>query len=209
MTVIQCQRYVSITLGQQINWRQIVTNSCSLQENKQSSLTEHVLKSSWCCRSTITWDWTMMRNWSLRQSQDKTYKCWDGAKTTAWKTMPQDALRHGFSCILLPVPKNGALKSYKTNCVLKQLSNGASTTTPLYPLQDFTALYEYCIIIIIIILLTCSYVLSRLLSHVVTLVDIRKGIWSSSQPFCGPFSGTTRVSRCQKRTSGLHDARED
>jgi len=28
------------------------------------------------------------------------------------------------------------------------------------------------------------------------------------QPFYGPFSGTTRVSRCQKRTSGLHDARK-
>jgi len=29
------------------------------------------------------------------------------------------------------------------------------------------------------------------------------------QPLYGPFSGTTRVSRCQKRTSGLYDARED
>jgi len=29
------------------------------------------------------------------------------------------------------------------------------------------------------------------------------------QPFYGPFSRTTRVSRCQKRTSGLYDARED
>jgi len=29
------------------------------------------------------------------------------------------------------------------------------------------------------------------------------------QPFYGPFSGTTRVSRCQKRTSVLYDARED
>ena len=29
------------------------------------------------------------------------------------------------------------------------------------------------------------------------------------QPFYDPFSGTTRVSRCQKRTSGLYDARED
>ena len=29
------------------------------------------------------------------------------------------------------------------------------------------------------------------------------------QPFYGPFSGTTRVSRCQKRTSGLYGARED
>ena len=30
-----------------------------------------------------------------------------------------------------------------------------------------------------------------------------------TQPFYGPFSGTTRVSRCQKRTSGLYGARED
>jgi len=29
------------------------------------------------------------------------------------------------------------------------------------------------------------------------------------QPFYGTFSGTTRVSRCQKRTSGLYGARED
>ena len=29
------------------------------------------------------------------------------------------------------------------------------------------------------------------------------------QLFYSPFSGTTRVSRCQKRTSGLYDARED
>jgi len=29
------------------------------------------------------------------------------------------------------------------------------------------------------------------------------------QPFYGPFSGTTWVSRCQKRTSGLYGARED
>jgi len=30
-----------------------------------------------------------------------------------------------------------------------------------------------------------------------------------TQPFYGPFSGTTRVSRCQKRTCGLYGARED
>jgi len=29
------------------------------------------------------------------------------------------------------------------------------------------------------------------------------------QPFYGPFSGTTRVSQCQKRTSGLYGARKD
>jgi len=29
------------------------------------------------------------------------------------------------------------------------------------------------------------------------------------QPFYGPISRTTRVSRCQKRTSGLYSARED
>jgi len=32
---------------------------------------------------------------------------------------------------------------------------------------------------------------------------------TTPQPFCGPFSGTTPVSRRQKRTSGLYDARED
>ena len=30
-----------------------------------------------------------------------------------------------------------------------------------------------------------------------------------TQPFRGPFPGTTRVSRCQNRTSGLYGARED
>jgi len=30
-----------------------------------------------------------------------------------------------------------------------------------------------------------------------------------TQPFYGPFSGTARVNRCQKRTSGLYGARED
>jgi len=29
------------------------------------------------------------------------------------------------------------------------------------------------------------------------------------QPFYSPFSGTTRVSQCQKRTSGLYGARGD
>jgi len=29
------------------------------------------------------------------------------------------------------------------------------------------------------------------------------------QPFYGPLSGTTHVSRCQKITSGLYDTRED
>jgi len=30
-----------------------------------------------------------------------------------------------------------------------------------------------------------------------------------TQPFYGPFYGTTRVSRCQKRTFGLYGARGD
>jgi len=30
-----------------------------------------------------------------------------------------------------------------------------------------------------------------------------------AQPFYGPFSGTTRVSQCQKRTSGLYGVTED
>jgi len=29
------------------------------------------------------------------------------------------------------------------------------------------------------------------------------------QPFYGPFSGTTRLSRCQKRTSGLYGTMGD
>jgi len=34
-------------------------------------------------------------------------------------------------------------------------------------------------------------------------------IQQSPQSFFGPFSGTTQVSRCQKRTFGLYRARED
>jgi len=32
---------------------------------------------------------------------------------------------------------------------------------------------------------------------------------TQTKPFYGPFSGTTQVSRCQKRSSGLYGARED
>jgi len=32
---------------------------------------------------------------------------------------------------------------------------------------------------------------------------------TTPQPFYGPFSGTTRVSRCQKRTYGLYGVRGD
>jgi len=32
---------------------------------------------------------------------------------------------------------------------------------------------------------------------------------TTPHPFYGPFSGTTQVNRCQKRTSGLYSARED
>jgi len=35
------------------------------------------------------------------------------------------------------------------------------------------------------------------------------GNHTTPQPFYGPFSGTTQVSRCQKRTSGLYGTRED
>jgi len=34
-------------------------------------------------------------------------------------------------------------------------------------------------------------------------------LFAAPQPFYCPFSGTTWVSRCQKRTSGLYGARED
>ena len=41
-----------------------------------------------------------------------------------------------------------------------------------------------------------------------THCDIGTGVYTR-QPFLRPFSRTTRVSRCQKRTSGLYGARED
>jgi len=36
-----------------------------------------------------------------------------------------------------------------------------------------------------------------------------KGLNTTPQPFYGPFSGTTRVSRWQKATSRFYGARED
>jgi len=40
--------------------------------------------------------------------------------------------------------------------------------------------------------------------------DVRISVTTTPpQPFYGPFSGTTWVSQCQKRTSGLYGARED
>jgi len=57
-------------------------------------------------------------------------------------------------------------------------------------------------------------VTKKLITHASVLYPF---YWSASvsrhsqlpQPFYGPFSGTTRVSRCQKRTSGFYGARED
>jgi len=49
-------------------------------------------------------------------------------------------------------------------------------------------------------------------SNGVTLGEGIKYSWGryhTTQQFYGPFSGTTQVSRCQKRTSGLNGARED
>jgi len=41
-------------------------------------------------------------------------------------------------------------------------------------------------------------------------IYILRHLWlTTPQPFYGPFSGTTRVSRCQKITSGLYGARGD
>jgi len=40
-------------------------------------------------------------------------------------------------------------------------------------------------------------------------ITFKQGITTTPQPFYGPFSGTTQMSQCQKRTSGLYGARED
>jgi len=42
-----------------------------------------------------------------------------------------------------------------------------------------------------------------------TAATVNKHTHTHTQPFYCPFSGTTRVSRCQKRASGLYGARED
>ena len=44
---------------------------------------------------------------------------------------------------------------------------------------------------------------------VFTCVSLRTLWMPLTLPYYGPFSRTTRVSRCQKRTSGLYGARED
>jgi len=41
------------------------------------------------------------------------------------------------------------------------------------------------------------------------MLSLTKNWHTTPQPFYGPISVTTRVSRCQKRTSGLYGARED
>ena len=51
-------------------------------------------------------------------------------------------------------------------------------------------------------------------NHLLLIVQLLGNLWQQQQqqqqqPFYGRFSGTTRVNRCQKRTSGLYGARED
>jgi len=48
-------------------------------------------------------------------------------------------------------------------------------------------------------------------THIYTGLKVITGTPTPPPPqlFYGPFSGTTRVSQCEKRTSGLHGARED
>jgi len=45
--------------------------------------------------------------------------------------------------------------------------------------------------------------------HITLTQSVYLSTHTDTQPFYGPFSGTTQVSRCQKRISGLYGARED
>jgi len=54
-----------------------------------------------------------------------------------------------------------------------------------------------------------KYFKTELLAVISVWITIRRLTTTTPQPFYGPFSGTTRVSWCQKRTSGLHGARGD
>jgi len=60
---------------------------------------------------------------------------------------------------------------------------------------------------------TARHAIHSLFSRRTRLINRLDGtettITTTPQPFYGPFSGTTRVRRCQKRTSGLYGARED
>jgi len=55
---------------------------------------------------------------------------------------------------------------------------------------------------------TFYHLSNRYLSDVMK-ISAKINVMQPPQPFYGPFSRTTRVSRCQKRTSGLYGARED
>ena len=59
----------------------------------------------------------------------------------------------------------------------------------------------------------CDYRQVQSLFYLLIGLGDREGIHTHThthtQPFYSPFSGTTRVSRCQKRTSGLYGARGD
>jgi len=44
---------------------------------------------------------------------------------------------------------------------------------------------------------------------IANMIKLVMSLTTTPQPFYGPFTGTTRVSRCQKKNSGLYGARED
>jgi len=58
-------------------------------------------------------------------------------------------------------------------------------------------------------LLSFHNVLGNITYKIMCQVDQTVITHTHTQPFYGPFSGTTRVSRCQKRTSGLYSTREN
>ena len=72
-------------------------------------------------------------------------------------------------------------------------------------LEDKTEDYHNCSVLYCI--WQCTVVCTYL--WIVLKVDCWFTTTTTPQPFYSPFSGTTRVSRCQKRTSGLYGARED
>ena len=70
--------------------------------------------------------------------------------------------------------------------------------------------YYYCVFVADIKSELCEWLhdeVGGVLSWQLTIVSYLCS--THTQPFYGPFTGTTRVSQGQKRTSGLYGARED
>jgi len=104
-------------------------------------------------------------------------------------------------CIKLVFDKGTLPLTYPTlYCNVIQVA----TEILVFPLDLCTALWTQPTVLLF-------FIMSRLSSLNMHSSDepLQQPTTTTPQPFYGPFSGTTQVSWCQKRTSGLYGARED